>query len=314
MLPKDPYGSYIFVKTDSGLTSGELLAVEDDNVVYVMADGDRIVAIPDRNVLSARLVRFNPQAGVVAGLTMGGVLSTVSNGWALIFTAPAWILAGTAATAARSHEPEMELHKHNWKPMLPYARFPAGLPPGFLTTPPPPPTVVAREETPPAPPLPPEPLWRTDAHRFATHLGFGMGFHEAVHEDIEQSGFGFITSIDARLQGPLFISTRVSMAHREAAPELPFSDFAQSGESFDLALLIGIQGHEKRVRPGFGVGPAAVGASIGDVTDLDFAIAFQGEILVDVGQNIATGVMVSYNQNDKRNFYVVALGLRFMVW
>ena len=137
-LPKNPYGSWIVVKNDRGAEfSGELLAVENDSTVYLWGDGPRIIVIPDREVKSAHLVRFNSQAGGLAGLTFLGVLSTLSNGWGLIFTAPTWIIVGTAATASRSHEPMMSLHKHDWKPMLPYARFPAGLPPGFLTTPPP---------------------------------------------------------------------------------------------------------------------------------------------------------------------------------
>jgi hypothetical protein len=322
MLPKDPYGSFIFVKTDSGLTSGELLAAERDSV-YIMSEGKRIVALADRDVLSARLVRFNPQAGGVAGLTMLGVLSTLSNGFGLIFTAPAWILVGTGATAARSHEPEMELHKHDWKPMLAYARFPAGLPPGFLTTPPPPPPpVVVEHEEPPAvipPPEPvreepPAPVSAADRRRFATHLGLGMGFQEDLHAQITQSGIGFIAGIDARIEGPLFLGTRVSMAHREASEDLVDPAFATSGESFDLALLIGLQGHVKRLRPGFGIGPAALGNSVSDVHDIDFSIALQGELMVDVAQNIAVGALGSYNQNSKRDFYVIALGIRFVFW
>jgi hypothetical protein len=322
MLPQDSHGSWIAIKTDSGLTAGELLAVGNDSTVYIWTDGPRIISIPDRDVKSAHLVRFDAQAGRLAGLTFLGVLSTLSNGWALIFTAPTWIIVGTAATASRSHEPHMFLHKHNWKPMVPYARFPAGLPPGFLTTPPPPPPIVVQQkppvETAPPEPVvsePPAPVSPADMHHFATHLGFGMGFHEDVHTNIEQSGAGFIAGVDARVEGPLFISTRVSMAHRDVSAALvPESDFDKSGESFDLALLIGIQGHKHRLRPGFGLGPAAVGASIGDVTDLDFSIALQGELMVDVSQNIATGVIASYDKNQKRDFYVVALGVRFVFW
>ena len=318
-LPRDPRGSWIAVKTDSGLTAGELLAVEKDSTVYVLTDGPRVASIPDRDVRSAHLVRFDPQAGSIAGLTFGGVLSTLSNGWALIFTAPAWIIVGTVATATRSHEPEMTLQKHDWKPILPYARFPAGLPPGFLNTPPRAPTVIASAEKQTAPPPvvtePPAPLSPADTHHFATHFGLGMAFHENLNTSAEKSGTGFIAGIDARVSYPLFISTRVSIAHREASTKLiPESDFSKSGESFDLALLIGLQGHVKRLRPGFGIGAAAAGASIGDFADLDFAMALQGELLVDVSENVATGVIASYDKNDKRDFYVVALGLRFVFW
>jgi len=104
------------------------------------------------------------------------------------------------------------------------------------------------------------------------------------------------------------------MAHREASEDLVDPAFATSGESFDLALLIGLQGHVKRLRPGFGIGPAALGNSVSDVHDIDFSIALQGELMVDVAQNIAVGALGSYNQNSKRDFYVIALGIRFVFW
>jgi hypothetical protein len=325
-LPTDPHGSWIVIKNQMEIvTAGELLAVEHDSTVYIWTDGARIVSIHDRDIQSAHMVRFDPRAGEIAGATFGGVLSTLSNGWALIFTAPAWIIVGTIATASRSNEPHMYLHKHDWKPIVPYARFPGGLPPGFLTTPPPsPPPVVARAEPPPVPePVrnqPPEPPSPADLHHFATHLGLGVGFHQHLSDQypgdtsIEHSGLAFIGGIDARVKWPLYVSTRVAIAHREASSASLEGDFAKSGESFDLAFLIGLQGHKRRVRPGFSFGPAAVGSSIGDLADVDFALAFQAELMVDVTENIATGVIGAYDKNDKRDFYVVALGVRFVFW
>jgi hypothetical protein len=33
-----------------------------------------------------------------------------------------------------------------------------------------------------------------------------------------------------------------------------------------------------------------------------------------VAQNVAVGALGSYNKNSKRDFYVVALGIRFVFW
>jgi hypothetical protein len=183
---------------------------------------------------------------------------------------------------------------------------------------------VARAEPPPVPePVrnqPPEPPSPADLHHFATHLGLGVGFHQHLSDQypgdtsIEHSGLAFIGGIDARVKWPLYVSTRVAIAHREASSASLEGDFAKSGESFDLAFLIGLQGHKRRVRPGFSFGPAAVGSSIGDRADVDFALAFQAELMVDVTENIATGVIGAYDKNDKRDFYVVALGVRFVFW
>jgi hypothetical protein len=57
-----------------------------------------------------------------------------------------------------------------------------------------------------------------------------------------------------------------------------------------------------------------VGSSNGELADVDFALAFQAELMVDVTENIATGVIGAYDKNDKRDFYVVALGVRFVFW
>src|SRR5690349_4699981 len=74
-LPTDPHGSWIVIKDQQEIvTAGELLAVEHDSTVYLWTDGPRIVSIHDRNVKSAHLVRFDPQAGAIAGATFGGVL------------------------------------------------------------------------------------------------------------------------------------------------------------------------------------------------------------------------------------------------
>lgn len=319
MLPKDPYGSFIVVKTDTSTTAGELLAVHNNTTVYLLADNQRIVSILDRDVKSAHLVRFNPRASEVAGLTFLGVLSTLSNGWGLIFTAPAWILAGTAAATSRSSEPHMTLHKHDWKPILPYARFPAGLPPGFLTTPPasPPPPVVAETENPPEPSSPPRPAVAGKSEprikHFAMNFGAGPGFHENAFRDLHETGFGVVGGISFETKAA-FTGTRFCLAHREVTGDDFDPEWQTSGESVDLALLFGLQGQFKSAHVELGLGPATYGAKIEDVFDFNFSLAYQAGLTAMMSRNLGVGAMFAYNQNEFRDFYVVAVGVRFVVW
>jgi len=316
-LPTSTHGSWVMATSRSGaVQSGELFAVAGDSVVWIQSSAGRPACVSVDTLKSVHLVSFDPNSDAVGGLTVLGTLSTISNGAVLIFTAPLWIITGTAATASRAHEPQREWPRRGLDELAPYARFPAGMPAGFLANgqvvegaPAPVPT-----PTPPAEQVvavqPPPPKLR----HFALHGAIGPGYHENSGSGADHAGIGFITGVDANIAGALFLGVRFSMSPRDVSAEYAGSEWGGSGESFDLGFLAGVAGHVKRVHAGFGVGPAAYGADIGEVFDFNFSIAMQGDLMVDVSRSVAAGIVASYNQNDRRDFYVVGLGVRFMVW
>ncbi len=316
-LPTSANGSWVALKSRSGVVrSGELLAVENDGMIYIqLLPTLNPTAVSPDTLKSAHLVKFNPEASGIAGLAFLGTLTTISNGWYLVFTAPAWILVGTGATTSRSHEPHMVVPPKELNELKPYARFPAGMPAGFATTMPPP--VVAKPKPAPPPGTPPEPQVaekpKPKIQHFAMNIGGGVSFHENGFHDLEQSGFGIIAGVDFETRAA-FLGTRFSLAHREVTGDSFDPEWQESGESFDLALLFGLHGQIKSVHGALGIGPATYGARIDDVFDLKFSLAYQAELTANVARNVGLGGLLAYNQNEFRDFYVVALGLRFVVW
>jgi hypothetical protein len=61
-------------------------------------------------------------------MTFLGTVSTISNGWFLVFTAPMWMIGGGITSSKLSYNaivdyPRMELNR-----FAPFARYPQGLP------------------------------------------------------------------------------------------------------------------------------------------------------------------------------------------
>lgn len=107
---------------------GELLAVTDDTL-YV-ATGGGGVAVPRSTVRGGRLFGYDAQVGAMAGAVALGTVSTISNGFFLIFTAPMWLIGGSIAARSQSMQPVRDASAPP-SALRPWARFPAGLPPGF---------------------------------------------------------------------------------------------------------------------------------------------------------------------------------------
>ncbi len=119
----EAYGGWIDILSHGTRIGGELIAIGDDTV-FVADSSLHPVAI--NNILSARLVTYD--APSLAPAVIAGTLSTGSNGWYLVFTAPLWLLGGTAATVARSFEPIIDYPGKPLPGFRPYARYPQGLP------------------------------------------------------------------------------------------------------------------------------------------------------------------------------------------
>jgi hypothetical protein len=119
----DAYGGWIDVKSQQCRISGELIAVIKDTVFVI----DTVLhAVVSKDILSARLVTYN--AGNMGGLVAFGTLSTVSNGFYLLLTAPMWLILGSTAAIYRSYEPIIDYPQKSIEFFKPFARYPQGFP------------------------------------------------------------------------------------------------------------------------------------------------------------------------------------------
>jgi hypothetical protein len=119
----DAYGSWIDVRSQQNRISGELIAVTKDTLFVT----DTVLhAIVSKDILSARLVTYH--AGNLGGLVVFGTLSTISNGFYLLLTAPMWLIFGSGAAVYRSYEPIIDYPQKSIEHFKPFARYPQGLP------------------------------------------------------------------------------------------------------------------------------------------------------------------------------------------
>lgn len=129
----DTYGSWIdFTYRAAGgveRLQGELIAVATDSLWVLAATGGR--AVSTASLVEGRLTEFDARYGQVAGGAFLGFLSTISNGWFLVFTGPLWIIVGTAAAAGQSNLPMTPVTASTLGDLAAFARFPQGLPAGI---------------------------------------------------------------------------------------------------------------------------------------------------------------------------------------
>lgn len=126
-IRSEPYGGWIRVECTSEVLSGELVAICHDSVFVA----DSILhATPQSSVMNARLVTYYAGEGIGAAVFLG-TLSTISNGWFLVFTAPMWLIGGTIAASSRSYAPIIDFPESSWEKIIPFARYPQGLPLGI---------------------------------------------------------------------------------------------------------------------------------------------------------------------------------------
>jgi hypothetical protein len=117
------------------LASGELLAVTVDSV-WIAARPDSASTSPGfvvarRAIREGKVTWYKADPSGIATASFLGTLSTISNGWLLILTAPTWVITGSIAGPAYTREPVVSLSPNNRRDLRPYARFPAGMPKGL---------------------------------------------------------------------------------------------------------------------------------------------------------------------------------------
>jgi hypothetical protein len=117
---------------------GELLAITADSV-WLMTHPDSLPAhdsgyvVARHAVTSAHLTWWSADPANLGWLSLLGTLSTISNGFVLILTAPTWVLTGTIASANYTFAPRTGLEPASTDSLdvRSLARFPAGMPTGF---------------------------------------------------------------------------------------------------------------------------------------------------------------------------------------
>jgi len=128
-VPSNPYGSFIEIKLRNGYTiSGELIAVSNDSVfVYSPV---RIEVLDIREIKSAKIIIYRRYPNYAPIIIWGllGTLSTITHGWWLIISAPAWIFVTVTAIANESSEQNKVVYP-NITELAKFSRYPQGLPP-----------------------------------------------------------------------------------------------------------------------------------------------------------------------------------------
>ncbi len=139
---RSKYGAWTIVELDGGKeVDGELIAVEPERLL--LGSRGRLVPVPIGAIHEVTLSAYTADASGLVASTGLGVLSTISHGWFLIFSAPLWALIGGGLSRSASgdgfltaDDPAEIAELRKW------ARFPQGLPAGFLERKPSPPPPV----------------------------------------------------------------------------------------------------------------------------------------------------------------------------
>lgn len=126
------FGAWITVEhgseAETKISNGELIAVQERNVYLLTTDGMEAISID--MVQNAMLALYKEKSRV--GLwALVGTLSTLSHGYGLILSAPAWIITGLASASAESKSGLLKYPDSSWEEIKKYARFPQGIPKGI---------------------------------------------------------------------------------------------------------------------------------------------------------------------------------------
>jgi hypothetical protein len=124
---------------DKSALSGELIAFDEARpALWLLTSLSKLERVPLERVHSVELGVYENHLGPYVAWVFLGSFSTLSHGYFLILSLPAWILFGSAAAAAESYEGRFQcattLEGSTAEPcgdaLEAYARFPQGLPPG----------------------------------------------------------------------------------------------------------------------------------------------------------------------------------------
>lgn len=134
-VPKNTFGGWLTLTTYSNISEGKWLQYggefisQDSDYVYVLYD--TIYVIPKNSIQEAILELDQKNSNSYALWTTFGTLSTILNGFYLVFTAPFWLVTGVPATVSESNRDIYSAENPDllyWIEVQKFARFPQGLP------------------------------------------------------------------------------------------------------------------------------------------------------------------------------------------
>jgi hypothetical protein len=123
-------GAQVEVEAEGQTVRGELLSV-DETHFWILREQETTWTPVHRATMSAVHVRlYDTYPGVNAGLMVAGILSTISNGFFLVFTAPLWAVVGSVSIVSASNARSYAVEPSDYNLLVQFARFPQGMPPG----------------------------------------------------------------------------------------------------------------------------------------------------------------------------------------
>jgi hypothetical protein len=129
-------------RRDADDVTGELLAAPRDGLWVLTPTGTRWVPLEEIERVSVNL--YSNLGWATLAWTIAGAGSTLSHGFCLVLTAPAWAGVGGVVTGVEFGKGRARASSRDALYLYQFARFPAGLPPGWhdAAKPPPPEPLV----------------------------------------------------------------------------------------------------------------------------------------------------------------------------
>lgn len=131
-ISTDAFGGWIFLNNydSEAEIQGEFITIGTDSL-YIMVDG-QVLAHDLDDIDKARVVLFNTNNSAYAIWTFLGFISTISNGYFLVFTGPMWLITGAAVNSGEAKRINyFDYPSYDWEELIKYARFPQGFPEGI---------------------------------------------------------------------------------------------------------------------------------------------------------------------------------------
>jgi hypothetical protein len=135
-VPQSTNGSWITVETREVnyqndekwmQYSGEFIAIDDANI-YLLYDSSYV--IPKDNIVNSIIEIDQKNTGAYGAWVALGSISTLSNGFYLIFTFPLWLIAGIPVASGESYRDRYEAELPDeiyWNNVNKFSRFPQGV-------------------------------------------------------------------------------------------------------------------------------------------------------------------------------------------
>ncbi len=126
------HGAEVLVELNNGEErDGELLAA-DANGISVLESTNDITYIPRNWIDSVQVILYESASGATGWWFGLGAASTLSHGFLLILSLPVWIGTGVTAEVGSRRASKLDVQPAWLDALYQFARFPQGLPPGFI--------------------------------------------------------------------------------------------------------------------------------------------------------------------------------------